>query len=112
MQEYPDVKEYLINKLNVDEKLFEKAITKWPFILRVNVSKISELINLLQQNGIMGDEIIRYPRVFYFNTETLHKRIEMLKKAGLSPKVSLLTYSQKDLDEYIKNKLNKFEKYL
>lgn len=112
LQEYPDVKEYLINKLNVDEKLFEKAITKWPFILRVNVSKISELINLLQQNGIMGDEIIRYPRVFYFNTETLHKRIEMLKKAGLSPKVSLLTYSQKDLDEYIKNKLNKFEKYL
>lgn len=111
LQEHPDVKEYLINKLNVsDEKLFEKAITKWPSILRVNIRKINELIDMLQQNGIMGDEIIRYPRVFYFNTETLHKRIEMLKNAGLSPKVSLLTYSQKDLDEYIKNKLYKFDK--
>ncbi|XP_029178831.1 transcription termination factor, mitochondrial [Nylanderia fulva] len=108
LQEHPDVKEYLINRLNVDQKLLEKAITKWPSILRVNIRKINQLINLMQQNGIMGDEIVRYPRIFYFNTETIRKRIEMLKEAGLSPKISLLTYSQKDLNEYIKNKVHKF----
>lgn len=102
-----DVKEYLINKLNVDEELLKKALIRWPTILRVNVRKINQLIDLLQQNGIMGDEILRHPRVFYFNTETLHKRIEMLKEAGLPPKVSLIIYSQKDLDKYVKHKLQK-----
>ncbi|CAL1678967.1 unnamed protein product [Lasius platythorax] len=107
LQDYQDVKEYLINKLNVDEELLEKALTRWPTILRVNVRKINQLIDLLQQNGIMGDEILRHPRVFYFNTETLRKRIEMLKEAGLPPKVSLIMYSQKNLDEYVKYKLQK-----
>ncbi|XP_072762362.1 transcription termination factor, mitochondrial-like isoform X2 [Anoplolepis gracilipes] len=101
LQEYQDVQEYLINKLNVDEKLLEKAVAKSPTILRVNIRKINQVIDLLQQNGIMGDEILRHARVFFFNTKTLHKRIEMLKEAGLLPKVTVITLSQKDLDEYI-----------
>lgn len=111
LQDHQDIKEYLINKLNVDEKLLEEAIAKWPTILRVNVQKINQLVDLLQRNGIMGDEILRHARVFYFNTETLRKRIEMLKEVGLSPKVTVITYSQKDLDEYIKHKLHKYEKF-
>lgn len=111
LQDHQDIKEYLINKLNVDEKLLEEAIAKWPTILRVNVQKINQLVDLLQRNGIMGDEILRHARVFYFNTETLRKRIEMLKEVGLPPKVTVITYSQKDLDEYIKHKLHKYEKF-
>lgn len=111
LQDYQDVKKYLIDKLNVDEKLFEEVIAKWPTILRVNVQKLNQLIDLLQQNDIRGDEILRHPRVFYFNTETLRKKIEMLKEVGLTPKVALIIYSQKDLDEYIKHKLQKFERY-
>lgn len=107
LQEHKDVKGYLIDKLNVDKKLLEEAIAKRPTILRVNVLKIDQLIDLLQQNGITSKEIIRHPRVFYFNTETLRKRIELLKKVGLLPKVTVITYSQKDLESYIKYKLHK-----
>lgn len=109
LQEHQDVKGYLIDKLNVDKKLLEEAIAKRPTILRVNVQKINQLIDLLQQNGITGKEIIRHPRVFYFNTETLRKRIEMLKKVGLLPRVTVITYSHKDLEDYIKYKLHKNE---
>lgn len=109
MQEHQDVKEYLIHKLNVDKKLLEEAIAKRPTILRVNIVKIDQLIDLLKQNGITGKDILRHPRIFYFNTETLRKRIEMLKKNCLLPKVTIITYSQKDLEGYIKYKLHKYE---
>ncbi|GAB1867280.1 mTERF domain-containing protein 1, mitochondrial [Camponotus japonicus] len=109
LQEHKDVKGYLIDKLNVDEKLLEEAIAKRPTILRVNVLKIDQLIDLLQQNGITGKEILRQSRIFYFNTETLRKRIEMLKNVGLLPKITILMYSQKDLEDYIKDKLHKIE---
>lgn len=111
LQDHQDVKKYLIDKLNVDEKLLEEAIAKLPTILRINVLKLNQLIDLLQQNGFMGDEILRHPRVFYFNTETLRKKIERLKEVGLRPKVTLLVYSQKDLDEYIKHKIQKYGKF-
>jgi len=109
LQEHKDVKGYLIDKLNVDEKLLEEAIAKRPTILRVNVLKIDQLIDLLQQNGITSKEILRQSRIFYFNTETLRKRIEMLKNVGLLPKITILMYSQKDLEDYIKDKLHKIE---
>ncbi|XP_050453822.1 transcription termination factor, mitochondrial [Cataglyphis hispanica] len=110
LQDHQDVKEYLIDKLNVDEKLLEEAIAKLP-ILRINVRKLNQLIDLLQQYGIMGDEILRHPRVLFFKTETLRKKIERLKEVGLPLKVTLLIYSQKDFDEYINHKILKYERF-
>jgi len=52
LQEHGSVKNYLINRLNVDEKLLEEVITTHPSILRVKFKKLIELIDMLRQNGI------------------------------------------------------------
>ncbi|XP_020285697.1 transcription termination factor, mitochondrial [Pseudomyrmex gracilis] len=101
LKEY-SVKEYLVKKLNISEQTLEKTSKKWPSVLRVNVHKLDQLISMLQQYGIKGDEIIRYPRVFFFNLETLRERLEILRAAKLIPKVNLLTYSRKSFDKYVR----------
>lgn len=100
LQEYGSVKNYLINKLDVDEKLLEKAISKYPSILRVKLKKLTELVDMLQQNGITGDDIINHPKVFYFNIETLRRQIEILKEAGIPLKISSIIYKQRTLDRH------------
>jgi len=104
LQEHGSVKNCLINRLNVDEKLLEEVITKYPSILRVKLKKLIELIDMLRQNGISGDDIVSHPKIFYFKIETLRKRIEMLKENGVSPKIILIMRNQKNLDRYIKLK--------
>lgn len=100
LQEHGSVKNYLINKLDVDEKLLEEAITKDPSILRVRLKKLIELIDVLQQSGITGDDIVSHPKVFYFNVETLRKRIEILKEAGIPLKISSILHNRRTLDQY------------
>lgn len=97
LQEHGSVKNFLINKLDVDEKLLEETIIKSPFILRVRLKKLIELIDILRQSGITGDDILRHPKVFYFSVETLRKRIEILKKAGLPLKISSILRNQRTL---------------
>ncbi|KYN27837.1 hypothetical protein ALC57_02902 [Trachymyrmex cornetzi] len=104
LQKHGSVKNYLINTLNVEEKLLEKAITKYPSILRVKFKKLTELIDLLQQNGITGDDILSRPKIVYFNIETLRKRIEILKENGIPPRINLLICEQKCIDRYVKLK--------
>lgn len=94
LQDYGSVKNYLINKLNVDEKLLEKAISKYPSILRIKLKKLTELIDLLLQNNITGDDIVNHPKIFYFNIETLRQRIEILKEVGIPLKVNSIMYHQ------------------
>ncbi|XP_018344827.1 PREDICTED: uncharacterized protein LOC108750086 isoform X2 [Trachymyrmex septentrionalis] len=105
LQKHGSVKNYLINTLNVEEKLLEKAITKYP-ILRVKFKKLIELIDLLKQNGITGDDIISHPKIFFFNITTLHKRIAKLKENGIPPRINLLMYSKKIMDQYVKLRLH------
>ncbi|KAL6261064.1 hypothetical protein P5V15_008591 [Pogonomyrmex californicus] len=90
LQEYGNIKNYLIKKLDVDEELIEKIITKYPSILRINIIKLSEVIDILRQNGFTGDEIIRSHSILYFKPETIYKRIEMLKESGITPRIILL----------------------
>ncbi|XP_011642727.1 transcription termination factor, mitochondrial isoform X1 [Pogonomyrmex barbatus] len=90
LQEYGNIKNYLIKKLDVDEELIEKIITKYPSILRINIIKLSGVIDILRQNGFTGDEIIRSHSILYFKPETIYKRIEMLKESGITPRIILL----------------------
>lgn len=98
LQEHGSVKNYLINTLNVEKKLLEETITKYPSILRVKFKKLIELLDLLQQNDITGNDIVSHPKIFYFNIETLRKRIEILKENGISPRINLLICEQKIID--------------
>lgn len=108
LQSQQDAKGYLIRKLNVSDQALENATIRWPGILRVKIIKLAQLIDMLQQNGITSDEILRHGRVFQFKTETLRKRIETLKENGLAPKITVITYSKKSFDQYVEaHKLTK-----
>lgn len=101
MQNCKDVKEYLMNKLNVDEETLTSATEKWPIILRVKIFKSEQLINLLQANGITSDDILRHGRVFRYKVETLSKRIEILKEINVTPKITVILYDQKAFKQYV-----------
>lgn len=102
MQKYGSVENYLINKLDVDKKLLEEAVVKRPSILRVNLKKLIELVNLLRQNDMKGNGIISHPKIFYFSVETLRERIEILKEYNIPLRINLLTLDQKSFNHTIR----------
>lgn len=101
MRNYSSVNEFLISKLKVDEEMLNLAITKSPSILRVNLLKLSQLIDVLHQNGITSNEILRHVRIFYFNMETIQNRINILKKEGLVPKLVVLVLAEQSFERYV-----------
>jgi len=103
LEPHKNVRDFLISKLNVDENVFDKAMIKAPHLLRVNVQQLNEVIYMLQKNGITSDEILRYPRIFHHNKETLRKRLDILKEVDIPPRVNLLIFGQKCFDRYVKN---------
>jgi len=102
MQHYGNVSDYLQNKLKIDDEMLNSAVRKVPNILRVNIAKLDQLINILHQNGITSDEILQCARIFYFNINTIQNRIAILKKANLAPKLTVLILSERVFDQYVK----------
>lgn len=94
LEKYGSVQNYLINKLNVDEKLLKEAITKKPSILQKNLRKLNELIDLLQENGITVDDMVKQPDIFYFHIKTLRQVIDILKEDGVPLRVSSLIHNR------------------
>jgi len=102
MQHYENVSDYLQNKLKVDEEMLNLTIKKIPGILRVNIAKLDQLIDLLHQNGITSDEILRHARIFYFNIATVQNRIEILRKEGFVLNLAVLTQAEQVFEQYVK----------
>lgn len=90
-----------MNKLKIDEETLDLALKKWPQILRINLSKLDRIINLLHENGICSKEILRNDRIFYFNTETIRNRIEILKENDIDPTLTLLVLSECVFERYV-----------
>lgn len=101
MRNYSSVNEFLMNKLKVDEEMLNLAIMKSPSILRVNLLKLNQLINILHQNGITSNEILLHIRIFYFNMETIQNRINILKKEGLVLRLAVLVLAEKSFERYV-----------
>lgn len=101
MRNYSSVNEFLMNKLKINEEMLNLAITKSPGILRVNLLKLNQLIDVLHQNGITSNEILRHIRIFYFNMETIQNRIKILKKEGLVPKLVVLVLAEQSFERYV-----------
>lgn len=97
-----NVRKYLQNKLKVDEEIFNLAVKKNPSILQMDIMKLNQLINILQQNGITSNKILLYTQVFNFNIETIQNRIEIMKKENLHPNLALLIRSEQMFNEYVK----------
>lgn len=87
-------------------EILHAAIKKWPGILRVHVSKLDQIINMLHQHGICSKTMLRYGSIFYFNTETIRKRIEIIKNENLNLRLNLLTLGEKQFDQYVPIKNN------
>lgn len=102
MQQCNNVNEYLQTKLGVDEETLDLAVEREPGILRVNIRKLDQLIDMLHQNGITSNEILRYARIFYFNIETIQNRLETLKKEDLFPDLSILIQAERVFNRYVK----------
>lgn len=101
MQNYGNINDYLQDKLKVNEEQLNLAIKKVPGVLRVNVAKLDRLIDILHQNGITSDEMLRYARIFFFNVETIQYRIEALKTNRLIPTVIVLIKDEQTFEQYI-----------
>lgn len=101
MQHYGNVSDYLQNKLKLDDEVLNSLVQKVPSILRVNIAKLNQLINILHQNGITNDEILRHSRIF-FNIDTIQNRIAILKKANLALKITVLIKSEQSFDQCVK----------
>jgi len=114
MQHYENVSDYLQNKLKVDEEMLNLTIKKIPGILRVNIAKLDQLIDLLHQNGITSDEILRHARIFYFNIATVQNRIEILRKEGFVLNLAVLTQAEPIFEQYVKvtKMINIYRKHL
>jgi len=101
LRNHETVNEFLMRKLQINEKTLDLALTKWSKILRVNLTKLDRLINMLHHNGITSDEILQYEKIFYFNVETVRNRLEILKNENFTPKLSVLVYSESQFQKYV-----------
>lgn len=102
MQNCKNINEYLQNKLKVDEETLNLAVTKTPSILRVNIVKLDQLIDILHQNGITSEEILRYDKIFYSSVETVQNRIKILKNEGLLPNLAVLIKADRIFNRCVK----------
>lgn len=88
--------------MKIEEKQLNILISKCPTILRVNPLKLDKLIDMLHENGISSDEIIQMGGpIFYFNPETIQKRIEILNQRNICVQIPTLKLSEKTFDEYV-----------
>lgn len=102
MQHYTDVNEFLLSKLKVKREDLKILTSKWPSILRVHPKKLNTLITMLHQNGVTSTEIIQMGGLlFYFNLETIQRRIEILNEKNMTVKIPTLKLSEKLFDEYV-----------
>ncbi|XP_014469582.1 PREDICTED: uncharacterized protein LOC106741783 [Dinoponera quadriceps] len=109
LQNYNNLNEYLLTKLNVKEEDLNILTLKWPSILRVNPKKLDKVITMLHDNGITSNEIIRTGGpIFFFNIETIQKRINTLQTKNMPIKIPTLKMSVKSFERYIgKNEISK-----
>lgn len=102
LQSHRDIKGYLMYKLNVNEEIIEKFLDRWPVVLQVDILKMEELIDMLHQYGFTNDEILIHGRIFKSKITTLRTRMETLKDYGLPAKITILMFSKKNFNNFVK----------
>lgn len=102
MQYHPNNKKYLMCKLNIDKKTIAKFLKKWPRIIKVDVLKLEEMFNMLYQYGFTNNEIITHGQIVHYKIKTLRERIETLKEANITPKITVIMFNRKDFDRFIR----------
>lgn len=101
LQHHANINEYLQNKLKVDEEMLNSATKKMPGILRVNIEKLDRIINILHQNEITSDKILRHTRILNFNVETVQRRINILRKEDFVPNLAILIQAEDSFNQYV-----------
>lgn len=63
--------QYLAKRLNVSEKTIFYVNSKYPTLLRVNPTKLKEMLDFLLKEGFRPCHILRIPRVLTHSIYTL-----------------------------------------
>lgn len=63
--------QYLAKRLKAPEKTIRYISFKYPSTLRVNPTKLKEILDLLHKEGFRSSHILRVPRVFTHSISTL-----------------------------------------
>lgn len=99
---YPTNEIYLMHKLNIDEETMKKFQEKWPLAVKVNIMKLKLMFDMLHQYGFTNNDIMTHGRIVHFKIETLRERLEVLKRAGLTRKLTVILFSKKDFDDFVR----------
>lgn len=97
-----NISQYLLNKLNINEKDLQNFITKWPNILRINPRKLDKIITILYKNYITSNEIMQSgAQIFFFSQDTIQKRVEILNEKNIFVRIPVLKLSNKLFERYV-----------
>lgn len=79
------VVEYLSQQLQCDTETVEYLNSKYPSILRVQVSKLKEVFDFVYAEGYTPQHVCQVPRILFHSLETTKSRLLELRDLGYNP---------------------------
>jgi hypothetical protein len=79
------VVEYLSQQLQCDIETVEYLNSKYPSILRVQVSKLKEVFDFVYAEGYTPQHVRQVPRILFHSLETTKSRLSELRDLGYNP---------------------------
>ncbi|BES88485.1 Hypothetical protein NTJ_01291 [Nesidiocoris tenuis] len=100
---YPNRVTYLTNRLGISEDKVKTFAQKHPPVMRVQVSKMNEIIDYLMSEGYPAEKIVQTPRILCHSLVTIQVRMEKLKQRNYVPQtLSTLCKSKRSFEEFIR----------
>lgn len=97
------IEEYLSKRLECSLENAKYLTEKNPAIIKMNSSKVKEMLDYLYEQGYTPAHVIRVPRILVHSLETTKSRLKHLKQYGfVPPSLTFLCKSKKDFDKYVK----------
>lgn len=79
------VVDYLSQRLQCDTETVQYLNSKYPSILRVQVSKLKEVFDFVYAEGYTPQHVRQVPRILLHSLETTKSRLSELRDLGYNP---------------------------
>lgn len=89
------VVEYLSQQLQCDTEIVEYLNSKYPSIIRIQVSKLKEVFDFVYAEGYTPQHVLQVPRILFHSIETTKSRLLELKGLGYKPHTLLVLCKSK-----------------
>ncbi|VVC27134.1 Hypothetical protein CINCED_3A011191 [Cinara cedri] len=93
--------QYLAKRLKVTENKIAYISLKYPTILRVNPTKLKEILDFLLSEGYNSSEILNVPRVFTHSISTLQDRLTEIRDLNGNASITNLCKNKSSYQELI-----------